>query len=212
MDKLNRSDWHLTPIRSLGVVNRRTRWLYRCVCGNETVAIPRLVENGEKRSCGCFKKAFIGLATKTHGNSTGRRITPELRAYFSAKERCYNPKNERFPHYGGRGIKMCEKWLNDPSSFLEDMGKKPSPKHSIDRINVDGDYEPTNCRWASPAVQNHNRSVSRWVQYKGVKTHVSDIPRHSTVTLAHFCRRIKSYGWDVEKAASTPCHPTRGRK
>lgn len=90
-----------------------------------------------------------------------RRTTPEYRAWSSMKNRCYNRKSRDFPYYGGRGISVCERWRDSVGAFIADMGRKPSQDHTLDRINVDGDYEPSNCRWATRETQARNRPYAR---------------------------------------------------
>jgi hypothetical protein len=91
----------------------------------------------------------------------GLRNTAEYRVWDSMKSRCYNPKNTYYEYYGGRGITICDRWLKSFSAFYEDMGQKPSPKHSIDRINPNGNYEPENCRWATNTEQILNRRMNK---------------------------------------------------
>jgi hypothetical protein len=98
-------------------------------------------------------------AINKHGesnSSTGAR-TPEYVAWKGINQRCYNIKSPQYKNYGGRGIKVCDRWKNDFNNFLEDMDRRPTEKHSIDRINVHGDYEPTNCKWSDITEQNRNK-------------------------------------------------------
>jgi hypothetical protein len=89
----------------------------------------------------------------------GLEVVPEYHAWRGMMSRCYNPKSSGYKYYGGRGITVCERWKNSSNSFMEDMGPRPSPKHSVDRINNDGNYEPSNCRWATWKEQANNKGV-----------------------------------------------------
>lgn len=118
----------------------------------------RDLASGNTKSCGCLRRettSLVGLAKKTHG----MRDTPEYGVWANMKDRCYNPSSEDYKNYGGRGIKVCERWLNSFENFYEDMGEKPWSKllYSLDRINNDGNYEPSNCRWATVKQQVNNR-------------------------------------------------------
>lgn len=93
-----------------------------------------------------------------HGHNRVGKRTPEYRAWVGMKTRCYNPNEEAWERYGGRGIKVCERWLNSFENFLKDMGRKPSSQHSLDRVNNDGHYNPYNCRWATRREQCLNRT------------------------------------------------------
>ena len=104
-----------------------------------------------------WRKYGDPLCTKTERH--GMSFTPEYKILSGMKKRCYYEKNDSYSYYGGRGITICDRWLNSFLAFFEDMGSRPTPHHQIDRIDSDGDYEPSNCRWVTPVVNNRNRSM-----------------------------------------------------
>jgi len=116
-------------------------------------------------------------------------------------KRCRNPADKDYLRWGGRGIRVCERWRNSFENFLADMGKKPSAKHSLDRINNDGDYEPGNCRWATNREQSRNRSNNRYITAFGETLLVVEWAERSNVKLGTIYRRLQ-YGWSPERAVT----------
>lgn len=128
---------------------RRIRWAKcRCVCGNEKWIFEGAVKNGHTKSCGC--KHVL------HGHTAKGKITPEWNAWHSMQERCMNPKNDSWKHYGGRGIRVCDRWQESFNNFFIDVGPRPGNEFSLDRIDNEGHYEPGNVRWATKSEQRRN--------------------------------------------------------
>jgi hypothetical protein len=126
------------------------KWICKCDCGGEKTVQSGHLKKGDVKSCGC--------ANVTHGHTRGRIYTAEYNTWISMKDRCCNPKNKRYDRYGGRGITVSNEWLNNFDVFYKDMGDKPTPKHSIDRINNDKGYCKENCKWATDKEQARNQS------------------------------------------------------
>ena len=145
----NKKFSRLTAIKFSSKKGRQHYWLFLCDCGNKVTAKKNHVIAGKIRSCGCLKVEETIKRFTTHG-LTG---IPEHNIWFGMKDRCNNPNHHARKNYGGKGIKVCERWM-DFANFYSDMGPRPSPKHSIDRVNNDGDYEPGNCKWATMKEQN----------------------------------------------------------
>jgi hypothetical protein len=161
---------------------RSQRWLFRCDCGGEIEVDKHHVIRGATRSCSCLAvetRSENGKKKTDHGHCTDGKTSPEYKTWQGVRDRCGNPNATFYKHYGGRGICVCERWANSFENFLADMGPRPSAKHSIDRINNDGHYEPGNCRWALPVVQHNNTRSNRRYTLAG-ETH----------TEAEWCREL----------------------
>jgi hypothetical protein len=154
IDLTNRKFGRWTVIGRAETRLGKVRWMCVCECGERrTVSATSLVQ-GTSKSCGCLKREAPPW-NKTHGES--RYSSAEYQVWVAMRQRCLNRKCRAYGRYGGRGITICARWLESFEAFLADVGRKPSARHSLDRINNNGDYEPSNCRWATPAQQNRNR-------------------------------------------------------
>jgi hypothetical protein len=130
-------------------------WRCRCSCGTERYVTGRSLRDGRSRSCGCFRAEYVGKAFTTHGHARGGRRSPTLEVFHSMWNRCSRSTHKDFKYYGGRGIRVCARWKKF-ENFVEDMGEKPEGM-SIDRIDNDGNYTPSNCRWTTQSEQVRNR-------------------------------------------------------
>lgn len=174
------------------------RWLCECDCGNETVVLAKKLRGGHTKSCGCVQKA----SRITHGQ-TG---SLEYASWQAMRYRCEYQGNVMFHRYGGRGIKVCDRWLSF-ENFLADMGEKPTPAHTIDRIDNDRDYEPENCRWATKLEQDNNRSTNRVIHVGNSVGSIASVYRsidpRPVVSLKAAWMRIWK-GWEPTDAFYVP--------
>ena len=157
----------LTVISEQGKsVRNDIMWLCKCTCGNETTLPTRKLKGGEVKSCGCYKGDYMRSKMTTHDHARTRTYT----SWNSMKNRCTNPNHISYANYGGRGISICDRWVNSFENFLYDMGERPTGK-TLDRINTNGIYEPLNCKWSTLKEQQRNRRYVRKMEYNGeIKT------------------------------------------
>lgn len=149
----------------------------RCDCGTEKPIYEANLISGRSTSCGCFRSEKNMALHTRHGEAGNayhkRKPTPEYKTWQRIKARCFKTDGSDYRCYGARGITVCERWMNSFETFLEDMGRRPSSKHSIDRIDNNGNYEPSNCRWATRQQQNTNTRRNRFVLFDGSRIHIT---------------------------------------
>lgn len=184
--------------------SKTSYWRCLCDCGKEHIASRTNLRNGDVRSCGCLK-AYVQSQPRTHGFS-GTRVH---RQWKSMRKRCRSSNSSDYRHYGGRGIKVCERW-EEFSNFLSDMGPPPDDKSTIERINNDGNYEPSNCRWATQSEQVLNTRRTVYVEHNGQKVPLHSLLKNSPVSREGLKRRL-SIGWSLEKALSVPSRTRKKR-
>lgn len=187
--------------------NGNAMWHCVCDCGNTTISHGFSLRNGAAKSCGCLTTEQLVSRITKHGMAARATRSSEYRTWGDVIQRCRNPNNSKWRLYGGRGIQVCERWL-DFENFLEDMGPKPSPKYSIERLDGNRGYEPGNCAWATIEQQNNNTSRNRMVNYKGSRMSLTMAIRVAGSTASHntIRDRIKR-GWSIEDAIDTPPDP-----
>ena len=183
--------------------HRRIQWFCRCDCGAEILKSSRHLLSGHTRSCGCLHSERTSAAAKRTHTKHGMRKSSEYSAWQSMRQRCMNPRMIQYRDYGGRGIEVCARWLESFENFIEDMGRKPTPRHSMDRIDPDGPYSPENCRWATPVVQARNQRLNRLVTFQGKTMSVAAWARRVRLPTRLLCKRLAD-GWSPGKAITTP--------
>lgn len=180
-------------------------WLCRCDCGTEKVLVGTTLRLGRSLSCGCYQRELQSQKQSglRYGRAQGLSRHRIYRIWLNMLDRCSNPDCRQYPNYGGRGIKVCPRWQESVWAFYEDVGEPPSPKHSLDRIDNDGNYEPGNCRWATPTEQHRNYRQNVTLTFGG-----------ETLTVVAWAERLKirpgalyqriSAGWLTERILTTP--------
>lgn len=182
----------------------------RCACGVEKVVIGSELKKGRSQSCGCLRKEIVSILATKHGEIANGKESPEYAAWRGIISRCTNKKNTNYQKYGGRGITVTNRWMIF-KNFLEDMGRRPSQVHSIDRVNNSLGYFKENCRWATKEEQNDNRRNTLFVFVSGIATPGAKVARENNIPVSVFQKRIKA-GWSVEMACKTPVRAKKPNK
>lgn len=179
----------------------QARWLCQCACGKRTVVLGASLRRGVTRSCGCLNRELAKKRTETHGSSGDRLYG----IWKDMKKRCNNPNKHTYKYYGGRGIRICEEWDHSFAAFQEwALHSGYEQQLTIDRIDVNGNYCPENCRWTDWKTQCNNKRNSLYLTYKGEKKTIAEWENVTGLQAGTIYQRIKKLGWNVERALETP--------
>lgn len=180
----------------------KTKWTCLCDCGRKVSVFGSSLTQGNSKSCGCIARRSTAERNKSHGMSK----TKTYRIWQAMLNRCRNPRMAMYPRYGGRGIRVCDRWASF-ENFFSDMGECPV-RMSIDRIDNDANYEPGNCRWADRRTQNRNKSNNRIVSHDGRKMCLTDWAESLSMDQSSLAERIQK--WGVARAINTPKGKSNG--
>lgn len=184
--------------------NGQARWKCKCDCGKEVVVRGDVLRRGDAKSCGCYNREKV----TTHGESK----THLYEIWCAIKRRCYNKNFDHYNNYGGRGISMCESWMDSFEEFRDwALENGYTDDLSIDRIDVNGNYEPSNCRWVTIKEQANNRTDNHLLTYNGKTQTISQWAEELGLKPHTLQARINYYGWTIEEALSTPVGQPRNK-
>lgn len=183
---------------------RKEKWKIHvkcvCDCGKETVVLKQYVTSGHTKSCGCYHQEKMKKGLRLKHGMTGTYI---YNSYNSMLQRCNNPNFKEYYLYGGKGVKVCGRWLEGFENFFADMGGRPEGK-TLDRRNSNGNYEPSNCRWATPTEQANNTSRNHVIKFYGLKKTLTQWSRMINIPQPTLRRRLNNYRWSIQRALTTP--------
>jgi hypothetical protein len=176
--------------------------LFKCSCGKEFEANIYRVKNCRTKSCGCLANFLLQKRSEKHGHAKDNARSRVYVTWESMKQRCYDQNCRSYKSYGGRGIKVCDRWKDSFVTFFGDMGEKPLGA-TLERIDVNGDYSPCNCRWATAKEQSRNKQNTRWIEAFGQKKSLAEWCEERKLNYKAVQRRLIK-GWSPERAVSQP--------
>ena len=186
----------LTVIERAENIGKKTMWKCRCDCGNEKIIRADDLKSGRSKSCGCYNKEKTIISHTTH-RGTGTRL---YSIWSLMKDRCTNKNNKGYKYYGGRGITVCDEWMHDFQAFYDwSMSNGYADDLTIDRIDNDGNYEPSNCRWATQKEQQNNRRNNHLLTYNGKTYTIAELSELFGIDKDVFRIRINN-NWSIERA------------
>lgn len=187
----------VTVLNQVGVSNslsgKHRVWKCKCDCGEVLDISSKNIKRLKNPSC----KTCFNSSLGSHRHTTGGALSKEYISWIAMKGRCLNKNNKKYRSYGGRGIKICEVWLKDFSRFYADVGPAPSPEHTIDRIDVNGNYEPGNVRWATVDEQINNKTNNRHVFFGDHRLTVAQAASILGVQWGTLHARAKRHNWNL---------------
>ncbi|MFA7176145.1 MAG: hypothetical protein WC114_02765 [Smithellaceae bacterium] len=182
-----------------------TQWVCLCDCGQYIIVHRGHLQSGRISSCGCLRAELTANRNRNsqHSRTHGLSDHPYYTIWAGMLHRCEHPNATGYANYGGRGIRVCDRWKQSFAAFIADMGERPSPSHSIDRINTYGDYAPDNCRWATAVEQSRNTRRNRWLTFRGKTLLVGQWAEALGMSYGTIYGRLQR-GWTAQEALSLP--------
>lgn len=178
-------------------------WLCLCDCGKQTIVPGCCLKTGNTKSCGCLQREVVSKIMTTHGHNSKTGKSKVYQSWDDMTQRCGNPNRKQYKNYGGRGIRICQRWKKF-TNFLKDMGEPPTRQYTLDRINNNGNYCKSNCRWATRKQQSQNRRNNIMITHNNKTQCLSAWSDELGINYKTLWYRLFKYGWSQTKAFNTP--------
>lgn len=202
IDLLGQRFGYWTVISEVGIKGNAMFWECLCDCGKISELNGCNLRRGSTKSCGCHKAELMGKKSTTHGDTVGGVAKKEFKAWSAIVNRCTKPRDSAYHHYGGRGITVCDEWRGCYSKFLADMGRAPTPKHSVERIDNDKGYYKENCKWATHKEQCRNRRSNRYFTHDDRTKIIGDWAKELRINrgiIGWHLKQGKTFAWIYNK-------------